>query len=141
MMPSLFLSHGAPDIILAQDESNTALRNLSGLVPVPRLVTDWQDVVEYEPDPVVYFEQHNIPSTEMPPDLTLYRRHRSGQIVTQKLAVPERRHYGFHRNIADHLLGGEPVVAPLADSVQVVAILEAAARSAARGGSLEVLDG
>ena len=101
----------------------------------------WQDIVEYEPDPIVYFEQHNIPSTEMPPDLTLYRRHRSGQIATQKLAVPERRHYGFHRNIADHLLSGEPIVAPLADSVQVVAILEAAARSAARGGILEVLDG
>jgi predicted dehydrogenase len=101
----------------------------------------WKDVVEYEPDPVTYFEQHHIPATEMPPDLTLYRRHSSGQIVTQKLAVPERQHYGFHRNIADHLLSGEPLTAPLAHSVQVVAILEAAARSAARGGTPEVLDG
>ncbi len=101
----------------------------------------WQDVVEYEPDPVTYFEQHHIPATEMPPDLTLYRRHTSGQIVTQKLAVPERQHYGFHRNIADHLLSGEPITAPLAHSVRVVAILEAAARSAARGGTPEVLDG
>ncbi|MBW2469337.1 MAG: Gfo/Idh/MocA family oxidoreductase [Deltaproteobacteria bacterium] len=101
----------------------------------------WQDVVEYEPDPLVYFEQHSIPATEMPPDLTLYRRHPSGQIVTQKLAVPERRHFGFHRNIADHLLSGEPITAPLSDSVQVVAILEAAARSAASGGTAEVLDG
>ncbi|MBW2517863.1 MAG: Gfo/Idh/MocA family oxidoreductase [Deltaproteobacteria bacterium] len=101
----------------------------------------WQDVVEYEPDPLVYFEQHAIPATEMPPDLTLYRRHPSGQIVTQKLAVPERRHFGFYRNIADHLLSGEPITAPLSDSVQVVAILEAAARSAASGGTAEVLDG
>jgi predicted dehydrogenase len=101
----------------------------------------WQDVVEYEPDSLVYFEQHHIPATEMPPDLTLYRRHASGQIVTQKLAVPERQHFGFHRNIADHLLIGEPIAAPLAHSVQVVAILEAAARSAARGGTVEVLDG
>jgi predicted dehydrogenase len=101
----------------------------------------WQDVVEYEPDPLVYFERHSIPATEMPPDLTLYRRHPSGQIVTQKLAVPERRHFGFHRNIADHLLSGEPITAPLSDSVQVVAILEAAARSAASGGTAEVLDG
>ncbi len=101
----------------------------------------WKDVVEYAPDPVVYFEQHNIPATEMPPDLTLHRRHASGQIVTQKLAVPERRHYLFHQNIADHLLTGEPIVAPLAHSVQVVGILEAAARSAAKGGTPEVLDG
>jgi predicted dehydrogenase len=101
----------------------------------------WQDIIEFEPDPLVYFEQHNIPATEMPPDLTLYRRHTSGQIVAQKLAVPERQHFGFHRNIADHLLSGEPITAPLADSVQVVAILEAAARSAATGGTPEVLDG
>jgi hypothetical protein len=60
--------------------------------------------------------------------------------VTQKLAVPERKHYLFHQNIADHLLTGEPLVAPLDDSVRVVAILEAAARSAAKGGTLEVLD-
>jgi predicted dehydrogenase len=100
----------------------------------------WRDVVEYVPDPVVYFEQHDIPATEMPADLTLHRRHASGQIVTQKLAVPERRHYGFHENIADHLLTGEPIVAPLEDSVRVVAVLEAAARSAANRGKAEVLD-
>jgi predicted dehydrogenase len=101
----------------------------------------WQDVVDYQPDPDLYFKEYHIPATEMPPDLTLYRRHRSGQIVTRKLAVPGRRHFGFHRNIADHLLNGEPLTAPLADSVRVVAILEAAARSAAGGGTLEVLDG
>ncbi|MBW2440300.1 MAG: Gfo/Idh/MocA family oxidoreductase, partial [Deltaproteobacteria bacterium] len=31
----------------------------------------WKDVVEYEVDPVVYFEQRDIPATEMPADLTL----------------------------------------------------------------------
>jgi predicted dehydrogenase len=101
----------------------------------------WKDVVEYEVDPVVYFEQHNIPATEMTPELTLQRRHPSGQIVAQKLAVPERKHYLFHQNIADHLLTGEPIVAPLEHSVRVVEILEAAARSAASGGTMEVLDG
>jgi predicted dehydrogenase len=101
----------------------------------------WKDVVEYVPDPVTYFEQHDIPATEMPPELTLHRRHSSGQIITQRLAVPERRHYLFHQNIADHLLSGEPIAAPLTHSVQVVAILEAAARSAANGGTLEVLNG
>jgi hypothetical protein len=101
----------------------------------------WQDVVEYEVDPVVYFEQHDIPATEMPADLTLQRRHPSGQIVAQKLAVPERKHYLFHQNIADHLLTGEPIVAPLEHSVRVVAILETAAKSAANGGTMEVLDG
>jgi hypothetical protein len=97
-------------------------------------------VAEYEIDPIVYFQQHDIPATEMPADLSVYRRHHSGQIITQKLAVPKRRHYLFHQNLADHLIFGEPIVAPLEHSVQVVAILEAAARSAANGGTMEVLD-
>ena len=105
------------------------------------IIGDWKDVIQYEIDPVVYFEQVEIPATEMPADLTLHCRHRSGQIVTQKLAVPQRRHYLFHQNIADHLLTGEPIVAPLEDSVRVVAILEAATKSAANGGRTEVLDG
>jgi predicted dehydrogenase len=105
------------------------------------IVGYWKDVVKYEVDPVVYFEQHDIPATEMPSDLTLQRRHPTGQIVAQKLAVPERKHYLFHQNIADHLLTGEPIVAPLEHSVRVVAILETAAKSAANGGTMEVLDG
>jgi predicted dehydrogenase len=104
------------------------------------IVGHWQEVAEYEIDPIVYFQQHDIPATEMPADLSVYRRHHSGQIVTQKLAVPKRRHYLFHQNLADHLIFGEPIVAPLEHSVQVVAILEAAARSAANGGTMEVLD-
>jgi hypothetical protein len=77
----------------------------------------------------------------MVPELTLHRRHPSGQIVTQKLAMPERRHYSLYRNLADHLLTGEPIEAPVEQSALVVGILEAAARSAAKGGSVEALDG
>jgi hypothetical protein len=77
----------------------------------------------------------------MLPDLMLYRRHPSGQVVAQKLATPARRHYLLYSNLADHLLAGEPIVAPLEHSVLVVAILEAAARSAANGGAVEALDG
>lgn len=101
----------------------------------------WQDVSTYEIDPVLYFHRHDIPATEMPPDLLLHRRHASGSIVAQKLALPKRQDYMFHRNLADHLITGEPIVAPLDHSVTVVAVLEAAARSAAGGGSIEVLDG
>ena len=104
------------------------------------IVGHWRDVTSYETDPIVYFHEHDIPATEMVPDLTLYHRHHSGQIVAQKLALPQREHYLFHRNLADHLLTGEPIVAPLEDSVRVVAILEAAAKSAAKGGTVEVLN-
>ena len=105
------------------------------------IVGHWRDVTSYEADPEVYFQEHEIPATEMVPELTLHHRHHSGQIVAQKLALPEREHYLFHRNLADHLITGEPIVAPLEQSVKVVAILEAASRSAANGGTVEVLDG
>ena len=105
------------------------------------IVGHWLDLSTYEIDPVLYYHHHPIPATEMVPDLTLHRRHHSGQIVAQKLALPKREHYLFYRNLADHLLTGEPIAAPLEDSVRVVDILEAASRSAAKGGTLEVLDG
>lgn len=104
------------------------------------IVGHWRDVTTYEIDPVVYFQEHEIPATEMVCDLVLHSRHRSGQIVTQSLALPKREHHAFYRNLADHLLTGEPLVAPLAESVRVVAILEAASRSAEKGGTVEELD-
>jgi hypothetical protein len=60
--------------------------------------------------------------------------------VEQKLAMPARQDFLFHRNLADHLLTGEPLIAPLEQSVRVVAILEAAAKSAANGGTAEAID-
>jgi scyllo-inositol 2-dehydrogenase (NADP+) len=105
------------------------------------IVGHWREVTAYGVDPILYYQEHHIPLTEMVPDLTLHRRHHSGQIVLQKLALPRREIYPFHRNLADHLLTGEPLVATLEESVQVVMILEAAARSAAKGGAVEVVGG
>jgi predicted dehydrogenase len=105
------------------------------------IVGHWQDVTSHEIDPVLYYQRYDIPATEMVPDLTVFRRHRSGDIIQIKPAIPGRDHYQFHLNLADHLLLGEPIVAPLADSVKVVAILEAAARSMARAGTVEIVNG
>lgn len=104
------------------------------------ILGQWRDLAAYTIDPVLYFHRHEIPATEMTPELTLYRRQGFGRIVPQELAQPVRRHYLFHRNLADYLLTGEPLAAPLADSVRVVAILAAAKRSAAAGGRPEVVD-
>jgi predicted dehydrogenase len=104
------------------------------------IVGHWKDVDAYHIDPVVYFQQHHIPATEMTPDLTLFQRHASGQITEQKMAIPERKDYAFHKNLADHLLTGEPLVTSLKDSVKVVSILETAALSASKGGTVEPFD-
>jgi hypothetical protein len=100
----------------------------------------WQDVTEYAIDDVHYFHRHDIPPTEMPPILTIYQRHRRGKITTLEPMVPDRSMFGFHSNLADYLLNGEPLTAPLEDSISVVAILEAAARSMASDGAVEVLN-
>ncbi len=105
------------------------------------IVGHWQDITEYEIDPVHYFRRHDIPATEMPPDLTIIRRDSAGSRTRLRPALAPRLPFGFHANIADHLLTGESLVAPLEDSMKVVAVLEAAARSMRRGGRVEVLDG
>ena len=104
------------------------------------IISSWRDVAAYEIDPVLYYHRRDIPPTEMTPELTLHRREPSGRIVARSLDIAPRQDFGFHRNIADHLLTGEALAAPLEDSVKVVAVLEAAARSMARGGAEEVLD-
>jgi len=103
------------------------------------IVGQWRNVTQYEIDPLVYFHEHDIPPTEMIPELVLRQHRRSGQIVTRQLELPERQHHSIYTNLADHLLLGEPFKAPVEDSVRVVAILEAAARSAANGGTPEAL--
>ncbi len=61
----------------------------------------------------------------MPPTITTAQHRAEREIVRITPAVPERTPYAFHHNLADHLLLGEPIGAPLADSLKVVAILEA----------------
>lgn len=109
------------------------------------IVGNWRDVSSYEIDALRYFNEHNIPSTEMPPDLRLYRHLRpdgeeTNRTVEERMALPQRRLNGFHRNLADHLLTGEPIEVPAAHSARVVAVLEQAARSAEQGGTLELVD-
>jgi predicted dehydrogenase len=101
----------------------------------------WRHRSALAADPLLYYAETPVPATEMPPALTLHRREREGQLAALSMPLPPRDPFGFHRNLADHLLCGEPLAAPLADSVAVVAILESAARSMARGGSVEVFDG
>ena len=105
------------------------------------ILGSWRDVAAYEIDPVLYYHRRDIPATEIPPELTLHRCEPSGRIAAESLSLPLRQDFAFHRNIADHLLTGEALAAPVEDSIRVVAVLEAAARSIARGGAEEVLDG
>ena len=104
------------------------------------ILGQWRDIRAYTADPLLYYHQEDIPATEMTPELRLFSRHSSGQIIQQDMAKPERQPFQFHCNLADHLLLGEPIAAPLKDSVRVVSILEAAVKSAQAGGQTEAID-
>jgi predicted dehydrogenase len=78
---------------------------------------------------------------EAPVELLL-RRYRSGEGTTETRIppAPERR-LAFHRNLADHLHLGEPLAVTPESVRRVVAVLEAAHRSAEGGGTPIDLDG
>ncbi len=105
------------------------------------IVGQWRQVTVHQVDPLHYFQQRDIPPTEMPPDLIVQRRHSAGRLVEQRLTLPPREPFPFHRNLADHLLTGEPVAVPVPESARVVEVLAAAARSAESGGRVERLGG
>jgi predicted dehydrogenase len=103
------------------------------------IIGHWNVVTVREADPLYFLREEEIPTTETVPHLTLRRRHASGRMVEQQLVLPEREKYPYHLNLADHLLTGEPLAVSAESSARVVAVLEAAARSAQRGGTMEEL--
>ena len=67
---------------------------------------------------------------DSPANLTLYSQDGSATRLAQPPADPD----GFYRNLADHLLQGEPLAVLPAQARRNVAVMEAAAESIAQGG-------
>ena len=103
------------------------------------IVGHWNEATLLEPDPITYFREQHVPTTEIVPLLSLYQRHPLGNAVAQQLSLPARRPLPFHLSLADHLLTGEPLSVTPQSAARVVAVLEAASRSAERGGAPETL--
>jgi predicted dehydrogenase len=76
---------------------------------------------------------------EAPVTLHLSRYEGGYGLVEQVLPPAPHPGWGFHRNLADHLLLGEPLAVPPEESRDVVAVLEAAHRSAAANAAVERL--
>lgn len=73
---------------------------------------------------------------ERPVELTLARYDGGHGIVESHVSPAPHPGWGFHRNLADHLLLDEPLAVRPEQSRDVVAVLEAAHRSGADGGTL-----
>jgi hypothetical protein len=64
----------------------------------------------------------------------LRRKTLKGSMVIHQLPIQPSPRFPYHRNLADHLLTGEPLAVTPQSASRVIAILEAATRSAHRGG-------
>ena len=73
---------------------------------------------------------------EAPVDLTVATYDGMLGVRTSTAAPAPSPGWGFHRNLADHLLLGEPLAVRPEESRDVVAVLEAGHRSGANGGEL-----
>ncbi len=80
--------------------------------------------------------EERLAPSEALPELLVYTRDMSGGIHEQHLALPQAPLYAFHRNLANHLHCGEPLAVPPEESRRNIAVMEAAKRSAERGGEV-----
>ncbi|HEY6286707.1 MAG TPA: Gfo/Idh/MocA family oxidoreductase [Ktedonobacteraceae bacterium] len=84
--------------------------------------------------------EERLAPSEALPELYVYTREMSGAIHEQHLMLPEAPLYAFHRNLANHLQCGEPLAVPPEESRRNIMVMEAAKRSAERGGEVIVLE-
>lgn len=93
------------------------------------VVGSWRQERVVGRGPVGTLQEDVLALADSPADLHLH--HPDGSVTA--LAVPYGRPHPFHRDLADHLLEGMPMRVRAEQSRRVVAVLEAAAESAAAG--------
>ena len=82
------------------------------------------------------YVEHTSHHAEAPVDLRIVRYDGTNGPVESIVRPAAHPGWAFHRNLADHLLLGEQLAVRPEESRDVVAVLEAAHRSGAEGGSL-----
>lgn len=80
-------------------------------------------------------EEHLAPSESLPRITVAVRTH-GGLIHEQQLALPPAPLHPFHRNLAGHLLAGEPLAVTPVSARRNIAVMEAAAYSAAHDAAV-----
>jgi predicted dehydrogenase len=85
-------------------------------------------------DPALGYVTDTAHHAEAPADLVLARYESGSGVSETRLPLPPAQPFAFHRNLADHLLLGDPLAVTAGSAREVVAVLEAATLSAAAGG-------
>jgi predicted dehydrogenase len=84
-------------------------------------------------EPGVGYVGEDLHHAEAPVELTLARYEPGYGVTETRLPPVPADRYGFHRNLADHLIFGEPLAVTPESARDVVALLEAAQRSTDEG--------
>lgn len=84
--------------------------------------------------------EERLAPSEAQPTLIVSTRAADGLIHQERVTLPPAPTYPFHRNFADHLLAGEPLAVDPRASRRNIAVMEAAAYSAAHASVVVPLD-
>lgn len=99
------------------------------------LAGHYRSVVTERVDPTYGYSAERAHHAEAPVDLTLARYEPGLGLTETRLAPLPALTHPFHRNLADHLLLGEPLAVTPESVIPVITVLEAATRSAAGNGA------
>ncbi len=97
------------------------------------LVGHYQALAFESVDPARGYVRTDAHHAEAPAALTLARYTSGHGVADAAVPLAPDMPFAFHRNLADHLLLGEPLAVVSQSARQVVAVLEAATRSASEG--------
>lgn len=98
------------------------------------LVGHYRPVAFERLDPALGYVRETAHHAEAPVDLVAARYESASGVAETRLPLPAVDRFAFHRNLADHLLLGDPLAVTPGSAREVVAVLEAATRSAGARG-------
>jgi len=98
------------------------------------LVGRYQELAFERVDPARGYVRTDAHHAEAPAALILAGYTSGAGVSEASVPLAPEVPFAFHRNLADHLLLGEPLAVEAQSAREVIAVLEAATRSAAEGG-------
>jgi len=101
------------------------------------IIGDWREETVMSRAPGGEVVEERLAPADSPARVRVFRP-ADGGAHEEVLALGRRDENAFYRNLADHLLLGEPLAVPAAEAGRNVAVMEAAARSIAQGRAVEV---
>ena len=104
------------------------------------LVGEWRREALFARGNLGELVEDQLAPADSPALITVHRPNGEGGVSEERLALPARVANGFYRNLADHLLVGEPLAVQPSQARRNIAVMEAAARSIAAGGAVIPVD-